>query len=84
MSKLPSLSSSKLVKLLTSGGAEFVRQGKTDHAKYILDWLRTGDIRLQSKWAKRPWIRFIAKGSFDSLCLPMMKSMIYSINEYSR
>ena len=32
MLKVPSLSSKKLVKLLEKGGAEFVRQGSTDHA----------------------------------------------------
>ena len=34
MSKFPSLSSKKLVKILVSGGALFVRQGSTDHAIY--------------------------------------------------
>ena len=34
MSKLPSLSSKQLVKILQKGGAVFVRQGKTDHAIY--------------------------------------------------
>ena len=34
MPKLPSISSNKLVKLLSKGGAVFVRQGKTDHAIY--------------------------------------------------
>lgn len=34
MSKFPSLSSKKLVRLLEKGGAEFARQGKTDHAIY--------------------------------------------------
>jgi predicted RNA binding protein YcfA (HicA-like mRNA interferase family) len=32
--KFPSLSSKKLVKILERGGAEFVRQGRTDHAIY--------------------------------------------------
>jgi predicted RNA binding protein YcfA (HicA-like mRNA interferase family) len=34
MSKFPSLSSKQLVKILTRGGASFVRQGSTDHAIY--------------------------------------------------
>ncbi|MBU1290907.1 MAG: type II toxin-antitoxin system HicA family toxin [bacterium] len=34
MSKIPSMSSAKLCKLLEKGGAKFVRQGKTDHAIY--------------------------------------------------
>jgi predicted RNA binding protein YcfA (HicA-like mRNA interferase family) len=34
MSKFPSLSSKKLVKILKNGGALFVRQGSTDHAIY--------------------------------------------------
>ena len=34
MSKFPSLSSKKLVKILEKGGAIFVRQGSTDHAIY--------------------------------------------------
>ena len=34
MRKVPSLSSSELVKLLEKGGAFHVRQGKTDHAIY--------------------------------------------------
>ena len=33
-SKIPSLSSKELVKLLEKGGAYFKRQGKTDHAIY--------------------------------------------------
>jgi predicted RNA binding protein YcfA (HicA-like mRNA interferase family) len=34
MPKIPSLSSKELVRLLEKGGAEFVRQGPTDHAIY--------------------------------------------------
>ena len=34
MPKLPSMSSTELTKLLVKGDAEFVRQGKTDHAIY--------------------------------------------------
>jgi predicted RNA binding protein YcfA (HicA-like mRNA interferase family) len=34
MPKLPSMSSSQLVRLLEKGGAVFVRQGKTDHSIY--------------------------------------------------
>jgi predicted RNA binding protein YcfA (HicA-like mRNA interferase family) len=34
MRKLPSMSSRELVRLLEKGGAEFVRQGSTDHAIY--------------------------------------------------
>ena len=34
MSDIPSLSSKELVKLLERGGAQFVRQGATDHAIY--------------------------------------------------
>ena len=34
MPKVPSLSSTALVKLLEKGGAVFVRQGPTDHAIY--------------------------------------------------
>jgi len=34
MYKIPSMSSKKLCKLLKDGGAEFVRQSKTDHAIY--------------------------------------------------
>lgn len=34
MSKIPSISSKKLVRLLERGGAEFIRQGSTDHAIY--------------------------------------------------
>ncbi len=34
MHKIPSMSSSQLVKLLVRGGVAFVRQGKTDHAIY--------------------------------------------------
>ncbi len=34
MPKLPSMSSTELSKLLVKGDAEFVRQGKTDHAIY--------------------------------------------------
>ena len=34
MPKIPSLSSKELVRLLKKGGAEFVRQGPTDHAIY--------------------------------------------------
>lgn len=34
MSKIPSMSSAKLCKLLEKGGVKFVRQGKTDHAIY--------------------------------------------------
>lgn len=34
MPKIPSLSSKELVRLLEKGGAEFVRQGSTDHAIY--------------------------------------------------
>jgi predicted RNA binding protein YcfA (HicA-like mRNA interferase family) len=32
MSKFPSLSSKELVRLLEKGGADFIRQGSTDHA----------------------------------------------------
>jgi len=32
--KIPSMSSTELVKLLVKSGAFFVRQGKTDHAIY--------------------------------------------------
>ncbi|MBM4047661.1 MAG: type II toxin-antitoxin system HicA family toxin [Planctomycetes bacterium] len=32
--RIPSMSSRDLVRLLTQGGAFFVRQGKTDHAIY--------------------------------------------------
>ncbi len=35
MSKIPSMSSKELCKLLKRGGAKFVRQGKTDHAIYF-------------------------------------------------
>jgi predicted RNA binding protein YcfA (HicA-like mRNA interferase family) len=34
MPKLPSMTSKELTKLLVKGDAEFVRQGKTDHAIY--------------------------------------------------
>ena len=34
MPKLPSMSSTELTKLLGKSDAEFVRQGKTDHAIY--------------------------------------------------
>jgi len=34
MSKIPSMSSRELCRLLEKGGAKFVRQGKTDHAIY--------------------------------------------------
>lgn len=34
MSKFPSLSSSKLIKLLIDNGCFFIRQGATDHAIY--------------------------------------------------
>ena len=34
MPKLPSMSSSQLVRLLEKAGAVFVRQGKTDHSIY--------------------------------------------------
>ena len=34
MPKIPSMSSTELVKLLVKSGAFFVRQGKTDHAIY--------------------------------------------------
>jgi predicted RNA binding protein YcfA (HicA-like mRNA interferase family) len=34
MSKFPSLSSKELLRLLEKGGADFVRQGSTDHAIY--------------------------------------------------
>ncbi len=34
MSKIPSMSSKKLVRLLERGGSEFIRQGSTDHAIY--------------------------------------------------
>jgi predicted RNA binding protein YcfA (HicA-like mRNA interferase family) len=34
MPKMPSMDSNKLVKLLETGGAFFVRQGATDHAIY--------------------------------------------------
>jgi predicted RNA binding protein YcfA (HicA-like mRNA interferase family) len=34
MFKIPSFSSKELCKLLEKGGAEFVRQNKTDHAIY--------------------------------------------------
>ena len=34
MPKLPSMTSKELAKLLVKGDAEFVRQGKTDHAIY--------------------------------------------------
>lgn len=34
MPKIPSLSSRELVKLLKKGGAEFIRQGPTNHAIY--------------------------------------------------
>ncbi|WP_279614637.1 type II toxin-antitoxin system HicA family toxin [Desulfonatronospira thiodismutans] len=36
MPKIPSMSSTELVKLLVKSGAFFVRQGKTDHAIYAL------------------------------------------------
>ncbi|PIP12070.1 MAG: hypothetical protein COX49_07620 [bacterium (Candidatus Stahlbacteria) CG23_combo_of_CG06-09_8_20_14_all_40_9] len=35
MSKVPSMSSKELVRLLEKGGAVFVRQGPTDHAIYL-------------------------------------------------
>ncbi len=34
MSNFPALSSKELLKLLEKGGADFVRQGSTDHAIY--------------------------------------------------
>ena len=34
MSKVPSMSSKELVRLLEKGGARFARQGSTDHAIY--------------------------------------------------
>ncbi len=34
MPKFPSMSSKKLASLLEKGGADFVRQGSTDHAIY--------------------------------------------------
>jgi predicted RNA binding protein YcfA (HicA-like mRNA interferase family) len=42
MSKLPSLSSKQLVKIVKKGGASFVRQGSTDHTIYsrIVDGIR--------------------------------------------
>jgi len=34
MHRMPSLSSKELIRMLEKGGADFIRQGKTDHAIY--------------------------------------------------
>lgn len=72
MSKIPSLSSKQLVDILEKGGAEFVRQGSTDHAIYsrIIDGKRfSTPVQMGKK-------------SLDPIyCKRVLKQLIFTNNE---
>ena len=51
MSKIPSMPSKELVRMLEKGGAVFVRQGATDMLS-IQESLKARDIQHLSKWGK--------------------------------
>lgn len=64
MPDIPSLSSKDFAKLLTNNGAQFIRQGATDHAIYarILDEKRyTAPVQMGKKSLDPVYIKLVLK-----------------------